>query len=108
MYGLSSENLDLQPRARVFADELIPYEEKAESALGELPSDVTAAQAKRARELGLYATNMPAELGGGGCSALQQGLVQEPMGRVTKALQWVGATPPAWLTPVGTPGPRAR
>ena len=103
MYGLSSEDLDLQTRARVFADELIPYEEKAESALGELPSDVTAAQAKRARELGLYATNMPAELGGGGCSALQQVLVQEQMGRVTNALGWVAATPPSWLPPVATP-----
>ena len=102
MYGLSSEDLDLQTRARVFADELIPYEERAESAQGELPSDVTAAQAKRARELGLYATNMPAELGGGGCSALQQVLVQEQMGRVTNALGWVAATPPSWLPPVAT------
>ena len=103
MYGLSAADLDLQERARVFADELIPYEEKAESARGELPSDVTAAQAKRARELGLYATNMPAELGGGGCSALQQVLVQEQMGRVTNALGWVAATPPSWLPPVATP-----
>jgi alkylation response protein AidB-like acyl-CoA dehydrogenase len=103
MYGLSSEDLDLQTRARVFADELIPYEEKAESAQGELPSDVTAAQAKRARELALYATNMPADLGGGGCSALQQVLVQEQMGRVTNALGWVAATPPSWLPPVATP-----
>ncbi len=103
MYGLSSEDLDLQTRARVFADELIPHEEKAESAQGELPSDVTAAQAKRARELGLYATNMPAELGGGGCNALQQALVQEQMGRVTNALGWVAATPPSWLPPVATP-----
>ena len=70
---------------------------------GELPSDVTAAHAKRARELGLYATNMPAELGGGGCSALQQVLVQEQMGRVTNALGWVAATPPSWLPPVATP-----
>jgi alkylation response protein AidB-like acyl-CoA dehydrogenase len=103
MYGLSAADLDLKGRARVFADELIPYEERAESAQGELPSDVTAAQAKRARELGLYATNMPAELGGGGCSALQQVLVQEQMGRVTNALGWVAATPPSWLPPVATP-----
>ncbi len=103
MYGLSSQDLDLQTRARVLADELIPHEEKAESAQGELPPEVTAAQAKRARELGLYATNMPAELGGGGCSALQQVLVQEQMGRVTNALGWVAATPPSWLPPVATP-----
>src|ERR1700742_4067375 len=103
MYGLSSEDLDLQTRARAFADELIPYEEQAELADGELPSDVTGAQAKRARELGLYATNMPEELGGGGCTTLQQVLVQEQMGRVTNALGWVAATPPSWLPPVATP-----
>ena len=103
MYGLSSEDLDLQARARAFADELIPHEEQAELNQGQLPPDLTAAQAKRARELGLYATNMPAELGGGGCSALQQVLVQEQMGRVTNALGWVAATPPSWLPPVATP-----
>src|ERR1700759_1896477 len=103
MYGLSSEDLDLQAGAPPSADELIPYEEQAELAGGDLPPDVTAAQAKRARELGLYATNMPRELGGGGCSTLQQVLVQEQMGRVTNALGWVAATPPSWLPPVATP-----
>jgi acyl-CoA dehydrogenase len=104
MYGLSEADLDLKARARAFADELIPYEEQAELVGGDLPSDLTAAQAKRARELGLHSTNMPAELGGGGCSSLQQVLVQEQMGRVTNALGWVAATPPSWLPPVATPG----
>ena len=72
---------------------------------GELPADVTAAHAKRCRELGLHATNMPRELGGGGCTTLQQVLVQEQMGRVTNALGWVAATPPSWLPAVATPGP---
>ena len=103
MYGLSAEDLDLQARARAFADELIPLEAGAEMAGGELPPDVAAGHAKRARELGLHATNMPAELGGGGCSTLQQVLVQEQMGRVTNALGWVAATPPSWLPGVATP-----
>jgi acyl-CoA dehydrogenase len=102
MYGLSAEDLDLQARARGFADELIPLEEQAELSGGELPSDVTAGHVKRARELGLYATNMPSELGGGGCTTLQQVLVQEQMGRVTNALGWVAATPPSWLPSVAT------
>jgi alkylation response protein AidB-like acyl-CoA dehydrogenase len=103
VYGLSAEDLDLQARARAFADELIPLEAGAEMAGGELPPDVAAGHAKRARELGLYATNMPAELGGGGCGTLQQVLVQEQMGRVTNALGWVAATPPSWLPEVATP-----
>ncbi len=103
MYGLSAEDQLIQARARAFADELIPLEAGAEMAGGELPPDVAAGHAKRARELGLYATNMPAELGGGGCSTLQQVLVQEQMGRVTNALGWVAATPPSWLPDVATP-----
>ncbi len=102
MYGLSDEDLAIQERARTFADELIPFEVTAELDGGELPPDVTAGHVKRARELGLYATNMPAELGGGGCSMLQVVLVQEQMGRVTNALGWVAATPPSWLPPIAT------
>ena len=72
MYGLSDTDREIQARARGFAGELIGFEDEAERAGGELPRDVTAAQAKRARELGLYATNMPAGLGGPGCTYLQQ------------------------------------
>ena len=103
MYGLSDEDLAIQTRASEFADELIPFEVTAEMDDGELPPDVTAGHAKRARELGLHSTNMPRELGGGGCSMLQVVLVQEQMGRVTNALGWVAATPPSWLPPIATP-----
>src|ERR1700722_19833814 len=77
MYGLSAADEDIQARARVFADELIPLEVQAELD-GGLPDDVTAAHKKRAIELGLFATNMPRELGG------------------------VGAPPPSWFPPVAT------
>jgi acyl-CoA dehydrogenase len=103
MYGLTDADLEIQARARAFADELIPFEVEAELAGGALPADVTAKHAVRARELGLHATNMPAELGGGGCSTLQQVLVEEQMGRVTNALGWVAAFPPSWLPSVATP-----
>jgi alkylation response protein AidB-like acyl-CoA dehydrogenase len=46
---------------------------------------------------------MPKDLGGGGCTALQQVLVQEQMGRVTNGLGWVATTPPSWLPAVATP-----
>jgi alkylation response protein AidB-like acyl-CoA dehydrogenase len=54
-------------------------------------------------ELGLTAINMPADLGGGGYSLLQQVLIQEQMGRVTNALGWVVDSPPSWLPEVATP-----
>ncbi len=103
MYGLSHEDLQIQDRARQFADELIPFEVEAELNDGDLPKEVVAQHAARARELGLCATNMPKELGGGGCTSLQQVLVQEQVGRVTNALAWAAATPPSWLPTVATP-----
>src|ERR1700744_2562891 len=102
MYGLSAADEDIQGRARAFADELIPFEVEAELS-GGLPDDVTAAHKKRAIELGLFATNMPRDLGGAEATALQQVLVQEQVGRVTNALGWVAATPPSWFPPVATP-----
>jgi len=103
MYGLTEDDLDIQMRARTFADEVIPYEGQAELAGGELPPGLAAAHATRARELGICATNMPKELGGGGCTTLQQVLVQEQVGRVTNALAWAVSTPPSWLPGVATP-----
>jgi len=103
MYNLTAEDLEIQGRARTFADELIPFEVEAEMNGGELKPEAEEAHRRRVRELGLHATNMPAELGGGGCTMLQQVLVQEHVGRVTNALAWVAATPPAWLPAVATP-----
>jgi acyl-CoA dehydrogenase len=102
MYRLSPEDLDIQARARSYVDELIPYEVEAEMNNGELPAAVTETHRQRARELGLLATNMPAALGGGGCSMLQQVLVQEQVGRATNALAWWLSTPPQWWPPIAT------
>jgi alkylation response protein AidB-like acyl-CoA dehydrogenase len=103
MYSLTEQDLLFQARARQFADELIPHELAAELAGGAVPAEREAAHKARAIELGLFAANMPAEVGGGGCTSLQQVLIQEQAGRVTNALAWVCATPPSWLPAVATP-----
>ena len=103
MYNLSSEDLVLQATARSFADELIPYEEYAETHDGDLPPEVETAMRKKVLDLGLHSTNIPKEYGGQGCTMIQQVLVQEQTGRVTNALAWMMHTPPAWLTEVATP-----
>src|SRR5215475_1593486 len=102
MYSLSEQDLDIQARARMFADELIPLEAGVELANGELPAEQEAQHTARSIELGLFAANLPKELGGGGCTSLQQVLIQEQVGRVTNALAWVVATPPSWLPAVAT------
>jgi alkylation response protein AidB-like acyl-CoA dehydrogenase len=103
MYNLTPDDLEVQARARSFVDTLIPFEEEAERNDGELSPETEAGFRARALELGLHATNMPKDLGGGGYSMLQQVLVQEQGGRATNALGWVLATPPAWFPPVATP-----
>jgi acyl-CoA dehydrogenase len=102
MHGLSSDDLEIRAKARSFIDELIPYEAEAEMNEGELPADVAEKYEALARELGLLATNMPVELGGGGYTALQQVLVQEQVGRATNALGWMISTPPQWWPAVAT------
>ena len=75
---------------------------------GQLPKELTAQFHHRAIELGLYATNMPASVGGPGCTALQQVLVQEQVGRVTNGLAWAAHTPPQWWVDVATDYQRER
>jgi acyl-CoA dehydrogenase len=96
VYGLTADDLELQARARGFADGLITHEQYAEEHAGELPEDVRHRLESRAVELGLTATNISTELGGRGCSTLQQVLVQEQGGRVTNALAWCLTSPPGW------------
>ncbi len=102
MYGLSAEDRRIRETARAFVDSVIPYEVEAELAGGLLPKEVAAEHRARAIELGLYATNMPTSVGGPGCTALQQVLVQEQCGRATNGLAWVMHTPPQWWVEVAT------
>lgn len=108
MYGLSPADERLRDRARSFADELIPWEVHAEFHEGRLPDGIAQSHRQRATELGLYATNMPTDVGGRGCTTLQQVLVQEQAGRVTNALGWCMHTPPAWWPEVANDYQRRR
>jgi acyl-CoA dehydrogenase len=108
VYGLTSDDLDLQRRARAFADELIEHEEAAEENGGRLPDELVRAHHDRAIALGLHATNMPTSVGGRGCTSLQQVLVQEQAGRVTNGIAWCMATPPAWWVDVANDHQRER
>src|SRR4051794_19844496 len=108
MHRLTDEDLAIQATARAFCDELIPHEVEVELAGGEVPPELERRHQERAIELGLFATNIPVSSGGRGLTTLQQVLVQEQGGRVTNALAWVMATPPAWLPAVATDYQRER
>jgi alkylation response protein AidB-like acyl-CoA dehydrogenase len=98
---MSEQDREIAERARLFVDqELIPHEVEAEMAGGRLPDELLERHHRLAIELGLYAMNMPAELGGGGLTMFQQVLVSEQIGRVTNGLGWCVHTPAAWAPKV--------
>jgi alkylation response protein AidB-like acyl-CoA dehydrogenase len=100
-YLMSDEDREIQERTRRFVDEdLIPWEVHAEEHGGRIPDEAREAHHRKAIELGLYAMNMPTELGGGGFTTFQQVLVSEQIGRVTNALGWCVHTPPQWAPAV--------
>ena len=101
---MSDADREIQERARSFVDaELIPHEVEAELHGGWLSDDLRERHHRMAIELGLWAMNMPKELGGGGLSMFQQVLVSEQLGRVTNALGWCVHTPAAWAPAVVSP-----
>ncbi len=101
---MSDEDRAIQDRTRWFVDdELIPWEVHAEEHDGQIPLETKQRHHDLAVELGLYAMNMPTELGGTGMTMFQQTLVSEQIGRVTNALGWCVHTPPAWAPAVVSP-----
>ena len=70
---------------RFIADELKPLEDELELN-GSLPQAKALAVHNKAKELGLYAMNMPPELGGGGLSNLDRILCEEQFGHTTDYL----------------------
>lgn len=79
--------------ARAFVEaELMPYEEEVERTDAVRPELMEQIRA-RALEAGLYAANMPSELGGGGLDHVSLTLFERELGRTSYALQWAVARP---------------
>jgi acyl-CoA dehydrogenase len=86
---LTSEQLELQQRAREFVEGmLMPLEVQAEKAGGRLP-EATVQQIKQAAIAArLHGGRVPVEHGGQGWTMLEWFLVNEQFGRVTNGLHW--------------------
>lgn len=85
-FGLSDEQRLLVGTVRRFVDdELRPLEQLVEDS-GHLEPELAAAIQAKSRTIGLYAMNMPEELGGGGLSTMDWMLVEEEFGRTTDIL----------------------
>lgn len=85
-FDLTEEQTMIVATARGFVhDELIPLEEEIETTGGLDPAKAKAIFEK-SRALGLYATNIPSEYGGGGLCAVDTMLVEEQFGHTKDIL----------------------
>jgi acyl-CoA dehydrogenase len=85
-WQMSHEQQILVDTVRKFVEtEVQPLESEVEQ-LGHIPDDKLNAIKSKAQALGLYAMNMPAEVGGGGLSTTEMCLVEEEFGKTSDAL----------------------
>jgi acyl-CoA dehydrogenase len=85
-FALSEEQRLLVETARRFVrTELMPLEKELERTRA-LPPETARAIFEKSKALGLYAVNIPAELGGGGLSAVDTCLAEEQFGHTTDIL----------------------
>jgi len=93
-------DLELTPEQKLIAEtvrdfvvrELYPHEAEVER-LDEVPATLVRSIRAKAIAAGLYAANMPAELGGGGLNALSVVLVERELGRASYELQMLVERP---------------
>jgi acyl-CoA dehydrogenase len=85
-FEIPEETRLLVDTVRKFVEtEVQPLEEEVD-ALGHIPPDTLADVKGKAQALGLYAMNMPADVGGGGLSAIDTCFAEEQLGTTSDAL----------------------
>jgi len=92
-FSISDEQKMIVDTVRAFVErELMPYEDEVETA-GEIRHDLAEQVTKRAVAAGIYAANMPEELGGGGLDDLTLAMVERELGKTNYGLQMLVARP---------------
>jgi acyl-CoA dehydrogenase len=92
-FAISEEQRLIVDTVRSFVEtELYPHEDEVER-LDDVPPEVVEKVRSKAIAAGLYAANMPAELGGGGLDGLSTALAEREFGRAGYALQMLVARP---------------
>ena len=92
-FELSHEHTMLVDTVRAFIEaELYPHEDLVERT-DEIPPELAAEIQAKAIEVGLYAANMPEELGGGGLDNFGVTLLERELGRASYGLQMLIARP---------------
>ena len=107
-FGLSEEQQLIVETTRAFVEnELYPHEAEVERT-GRLRRDLIEEIKAKAITTGLYAANMPAEVGGAGLDTLTWLLYEKELGKASYALHWNCVARPSNILLAGTPEQRER
>lgn len=101
-FGLNEEQQMIVDTTRAFVErEIYPHEAEVERT-GHLRPDLIAEIKAKAIEAGLYAANMPAEVGGAGLDTQTWLLYEKELGRANYALHWTCVARPSNILLAGT------
>ena len=107
-FGLSEEQQMIVTATRAFVEaELYPHEAEVERT-GVLRPELRGEISAKAIAAGLYAANMPAEVGGAGLDTLSWLLYEKELGKANYALHWTCVARPSNILLACTPEQRER
>ena len=107
-FGLSDEQRLIVETTRAFVEnELYPHEAEVERT-GVLRMDLIKEIQAKAIEAGLYAANMPEEVGGAGLDTPTWLLYEKELGKANYALHWTCVARPSNILLAGTPEQREK
>lgn len=101
-FALTEEQQMIVDTTRAFVEnELYPHEAEVERT-GHLPMELIRELQKKAMDAGLYAANMPEEVGGAGLDTISWLLYERELGRTNYALHWTCVARPSNILLAGT------
>lgn len=107
-FGLNEEQKLIVETTRAFVEnELYPHEAEVERT-GHVPMELIREIQKKAMDAGLYAANMPVEVGGAGLDTLSWLLYEKELGRANYALHWTTVARPSNILLAGNAEQRER
>ncbi len=107
-FGLTDEQRSIVEVTRTFVErELYPHEEEVERT-GVLRPELAAEIRRKALAAGLYAANMPEEVGGAGLDTVTWVLYEKELGRANYALHYCGVPRPSNILLAGTEAQREK
>ncbi|MDU8927722.1 acyl-CoA dehydrogenase family protein [Alisedimentitalea sp. MJ-SS2] len=107
-FALTDEQKMIVDTTRSFVEnELYPHEAEIERT-GHLPMEIIKDVQAKAINAGLYAANMPEEVGGAGLDTLTWLLYEKELGRANYALHWTCVARPSNILLAGTPEQREK